>query len=235
MARNPFNKKRASRPHLTQGGGVGAEVADLRADVKEAWDALESQGGYLRTDEFTNPAVADVDAIKTSFATSASVQTFDEDDLNGAVGDGEMIPPRNVTITSTTHAHVTAVGVVITGKVRDANGDLVDQTETITTTNGGGATDAGTKPFSLITDISIPAMGGTSGALEIGFGAAIGLSAKIKSRAGLLAPIRQVAVGAVVTTGTFTNPSGSAVSLYTPAAAPDGSRDYAVTYEVDPS
>lgn len=236
MARNPFSQKAPRNPHLVRsGGGLSGEVADLRADVESAFDTLESQGGYFRTDEFTNPAAADADAIKTSFATSASIQSLVAANFDGVVGDDEMVPPRNVTITSTTNANVTAVAVVVTGLVRDSNGRLVAQTDTINTTNGGGATDAGTKPFSRVTSVAIPAMGGAAGSLQIGFGAAIGLGSKVKSRASLIAALRQVVAGAVVSTGTITNPSGSPVSLYTPASAPDAARDYAVTYEVDPS
>jgi hypothetical protein len=236
MPRNPFTKKSPANPHMVRGtGGLKGEVADLRQDVKEAFNSLESQGGYLRTDEFTNPAVADVDAIKTSIATAATDRTFATTDLNGAVGEDEMIPPRNPTVTSTTHAHVTAVDVEFRGRVRDAHGALVERTVVIPATNGGGATDAGTEALSYVDEIFVPAMGGASGALEFGFGAAIGLTAKVKSRAGLIAAIRQIAAGSVVTTGTITNPTGAPVSLYTPASAPDGSRDYAVTYEVDPS
>jgi hypothetical protein len=230
MSHNPFVKKGPAVPHLNKG-----EVADLRADVKSAFDTLESQGGYCRTDEFTNPAAADVDAIKTSIATAASLRTFSGTDLNGVVGEDEMVPPRNPTVTSTTNAHVTAVAVVFRGKLRNADGDLVDHEVTINTTNGGGATDAGASPLSIVEEIEVPAMGGAAGALEFGFGAAIGLSAKVKSRAGLIAAIRQIAVGAVVTTGTITNPASCPVSLYTPASAPDGARDYALFYEVDPS
>jgi len=194
---------------------------------------LVARGSNLRTDEFTNPATADVNALKLSIATSGSTVVYSGAALDGVIGQGEMVPPRNPTITSTTHAHVTAVAVVFAGYVRNEAGQLVAQTCTVNTTNGGGATDAGDRPMSVVTSITVPAMGGTSGALEFGFGAMIGLAAKIKSRAGLIAPLRQVAVGAVVTTGTFANPTGSPVTAYTPASAPDATRDYAVTYEVD--
>lgn len=231
-----FGSKTARRPHLVAGvGGVAGEVNDLRQDVEASFAQLENQGGYLRTDEFTNPATADVDAIKTSFATSSSVQSLSGAALDGVNGAVEMVPPRNPTITSSSHANVTAVAVVFTGRVRNAAGELVARTVTVNTTNGGGATDAGAEALSFVDSVSIPAMGGASGSLQLGFGVSIGLAAKIKSRAGLIRPLREVAIGAVVTTGTFTNPSGAPVSLYTPAAAPNASNDYAVTFEVDPA
>lgn len=235
MSHNPFTLKQAVRPHLVRtGGGLSGEVADLRTDVKAALDTMEAQGGYFRTDEFTDPAGASANAFKTSFATTAAIQTFTGAALNGATGLSELKPPRNATITSTANAAVTAVAVVITGQIRNADGVLVTQTDTITTTAGGGVTDAGAKPFSKITSVVIPAMGGAGGSLQIGFGAMIGLSAKIKSRAGLIRPLREVSAGSVVTNGTFANPTGSPVTSYTPNTAPNGTADYAVTYEVDP-
>jgi hypothetical protein len=197
-----------------------------------ARDLLASRGANFRTDEFTNPVAAVVNAIKLSIATAATPQVFTGAQFDGATGAAEMVPPRNPTITSTSNANVTAVAAVFAGFVRNEDGVLVPQTCTINITNGGGATDVGDRPMSVITSITIPAQGGTGGALQFGFGAMIGLAALVKSRAGLIAPLRQVAVGAVVTTGTFTNAAGSVVCGYTPAAAPNATNDYAITYEV---
>lgn len=203
-------------------------------EISPVQGALTARGANLRTDEYTNPVVADDDALKTSIATAATPRVFAGVDLNGVIGAaGEMVPPRNPTVVSTSHANVTAVAVIFAGFVRNEAGALVPQTCTINVTNGGGATDAGDRPMSVVTSITVPAQGGAAGSLQFGFGTMIGLNAKIKSRAGLIAPLRQVAAGAVVTTGTFTTPTDSAVTGYTPAAAPDGARDYALTYEVD--
>jgi hypothetical protein len=143
-----------------------------------------------------------------------------------------MVPPRNITITTPTDAAIDAVDVVITGQVRGPDGTLEDVTDTITLTDGGGATDAGTIPFSLVTQVDIPAQSGVAAGMTIGFGVLIGLSDLMNERAGYLGPLREVAAGSVVTNGTFNNPSGSPVTTYSPNAAADGSRDYAVTYEV---
>lgn len=230
-----FGSRNPVKPHLTAGGGLAREVADLRSDIEGALNQLESQGGYLRTDEFTNPAAADVDAIKTSIASAASIQTYSGAALNGVVGATEMVPPRNPTVTTTLHADIDAVVVVFAGKVRDAAGDLVARSVSVTLTDGGGTTDAAVDVLSVVESITVPAQSGAGGALEFGFGARIGLGAKIKSRAGLLAPLREVEVGAVVTTGAFATASGAPCTTYTPATAPNAARDYAVTYEVDPS
>ncbi len=226
-----FGSQRPDKAHLVSGkGGVAGEVDDLRSDIEAAFLSQEQNGGLLRTDEFTDPAAADVDAIKLSISSETTAQQYLAADLDGVVGAGEMVPPRNITITSTVSADIDAVGVVITGLVRDETGTLVDQTETITLTDGGGVTDAGSKPFSQVTQIDVPAQSGTGGALEFGFGDIIGLSELMVSQAGLLAPIREIEAGTVVTTGTFTNESSSPVTSYAPATVPDGANDYAVTY-----
>jgi hypothetical protein len=227
-----FGTSTPRRPHLVRpGGGLKGEIADLRSDVNEAFGVMEQSGGLIRLDEFIDPPTADTDAFLTSFPTSASEQVFEAADLDGVVGDGELPYARNVTITSTTHAHVTAVDVVIEGYVlRD--GREVPVTITITTTNGGNATDASVATLHRISRVTIPAMGGASGALEIGFGARLGLSETMRSYAGRTGPLQEVAAGAVVTNGAFANPTGSPIASYTPNAAPDGSRDYAVAYIV---
>jgi hypothetical protein len=233
MSSKLFGSKNPVKPHLIIGpGGIAKEVYDVRLDIEAAFSQLESQGGYMRTEEFTNPVAASVNAIKTAFATSASPQTIASSALNGSTGHAEMVPPRNPTITSTLHADVTAVAVQFVGRVRDATGALVSRTVTVTTTNGGGATDAAAEALSIIDSVVIPAMGGPGGSLQLGFGVDIGLGAKVKSRAGLIKAIREVVDAAVVTTGVITNPTGSPVALYAPAAAPNGVHDYAVTYEV---
>ena len=160
-----FGRRGPRIPHLVQAGkgGLAGEVADLRADVEAACHYIETTLQPMVLEEFTNLAAADTDAFKTAAATSASIQTFTVDDLDGVVGAAEVSPPRNATITSSTHANIDAVAVVITGYVRDDRGDLIAQTDTITLTDGGGATDVGTKAFSKITGISVPAQGGTGG------------------------------------------------------------------------
>lgn len=232
-----FGSERASKPHLVRGsGGIPGEIADLRADIDSTFDRLEDGGGYLVTEEFTNVATADVNAIVVSMASSNAIVALAAEDLDGVVGNDEMVPPRNVTVTTSTHADIDAVAVVVTGRVRNSDGKLVAQTDTITLTNGGGATDLGDAMFSIVDSVTIPAQGGSGGAVEVGFGALIGLGKAMKSRAGLRAPIRQIAIGAVVTTGTFSAPATNLPhGAYAPAAAPNGTNDYAITYEVDTS
>jgi hypothetical protein len=56
------------------------------------------------------------------------------------------------------------------------------------------------------------------------------------SRAGLLAPLREIAAGSVVTNGTFVDAATDAPhGTYEPNTAPNGTNDYALYYEVDTS
>lgn len=230
-----FGSKTAARPHLAQpGGGLSGEIYDLRSDTEEAFAELEAGGGYLFTEEFTDVAVADTDAIKLNIATSTSPVTYSGADLDGTVGGGEMVPPRSITVTGDASLDIDAATLTITGFIRNEEGNLVAQTDTISITDNLATTLTGTKPFSTVTSLAIDTgMAGTGGTFEFGFGAGIGLAKLIKSRGGVIAPLREIESGTgVVTTGTFTNPAGSPVTLYVPGTAPNDSEDYVVTYEV---
>ena len=72
---------------------------------------------------------------------------------------------------------------------------------------------------------------GTGATVAIGIGDSMPLTYTPKARAGLAAIVKEIAVGAVVTTGTLSVTNKS----YTPAAAPDGTKDWAIFYEYDPS
>lgn len=181
-------------------------------------------------DEWTNPAVADVDYFVEATATAASIVTH-----SPAVAD--LSPPRPLTFVASNHADFNAVAMVITGTVKTADGSgVVAATETLTLTNDGNTTDTSLNCWVNVTSIVIPAQAGTGGSYTIGFGAAIGLSKKAKTRAGKPFVIAQSAAGTVLASnGTFTAaatalPNGS----YSPNSAPDGSRDYALMYELDP-
>lgn len=244
MTSHSFGSRGPVASHLvTPGkGGIAGEVADLRRDVEAAFSYLEGAGGVLlggmvALEEYTNLAAASTTAIKTAAASSASAQHFvrtsdaDGGTFDGALADAEVVPPRNATITTSTHANIDAVAVVITGRVRNAAGALIAQTDTITLTDGGGVTDAGTKAFSFIDDVAIPAQGGTGGTVAIGTGILVGFAKKIRSAAGRIMRILEVTDGSLVTNGTFaaTAPNGT----WSPATAANGAHDYAVFYIVD--
>ncbi len=183
-----MTSQRARRPHLAK---VTGEVGDLRRDIEEELGFLAA----FAVDKWSDVALSDVDAIKTSIASVAADTTYTGATLNGVVGVGTMSPPRNIIITSTSHTDIDAVNCVVTG--RDLDGQVV--TDTIAITNNGSATDVGTTAFAKVTSIFMPAHTGTAGAFQFGFGNAIGLSRPVASVAGLSSLIKEIVGGVNVT------------------------------------
>lgn len=221
MASKLFGSKVAVAPHLLPSHGLPGEIVDLRKDVEAAFLALQSNGGLFRTDEFTNPETATTNWYLSAKAGAVTAQVITSGFAHTAIATGI---PRSVTVsrTSSAGAYTTSV-ITVKGTCR---GVPVTLTFTPGDANGGD-TIASNENLGMdtITEVDIPLQVSTAGAFNVGFGAAIALKETPVSRAGLVAVIREVSSGAVVTTGTFAGP------LYTPAAAPNGTRDYAVTYE----
>lgn len=223
MASSLFGSKRPRKPHLVAGGDLGAEIADLRSDIEEAYAADEALGKIV-VDEFTNPETASTNRYLTSTATSASAST--PTPTNTTVGTSMI--PRSVTVTrsSSTGAYTTSV-ITIVGKRR---GVTVTLTFTPGTADGGDTIQSNEDDgLDTITSIAIPAQVSTAGAFTIGFGAVLITRYPIKSRAGVVNWLKEInANAAVALTGTFSG------RKYTPlSTAPNGTRDYSVTYEGD--
>jgi len=109
--------------------------------------------------------------IASGGASSGSLQTILAADMNGALGAGaELFPPRNVTLTLSSHADWDATTATVTGT--DENGAAV--TESLSIPNGGNATVTGTQMFRTITSLAIPAQSGTGGTFTFGVGSVLG-------------------------------------------------------------
>lgn len=223
-----FSKENPDKEHLLRGsGGLGPEIADLRGDVKTTLAPMAA----ITVEEFTNPAAADDDAIKLAVAVSTSAADYSGAALDGVVGVAAMSPPRNVTVTTTGNTPADAPATAtFTGT--DIDGKTITETINVPQT----ATIAvGAKAFAKVTRITMPVGQGTDAAVSFGFGALIGLTKTIKTRAGAALLIREIAVGALVTNGvTATATVGAPHGTYAPNSAPDGTRDYAIFYEYDP-
>jgi len=222
---NLFGSKGPQNPHMLVGSGLPREVADVRADVDAAFNELENGGLYL-TDEFTNPVAAAANYLKASFATSTSAVKLVASDLAQAT-----LPSgaREVTIgrSSAAGAYTAGASILVHGK---AYGKKRTLTFVVPDANGGDTlTSTEREGLDEITSVEIPAQATTGGAFVIGITAKLGLRGGVKTRAGLAAAIREVVDGALVTTGTFDG------RLYIPATAPNGTHDYAMTYEVNPA
>ena len=141
-------------------------------------------------------------------ASSGSIQTIAAADMNGDLAETELFPPRNVTLTLSSHADWDASTAVVTGL--GPSGEA--QTENFTIPNGGNATVTGTKRFSRVTQIVIPAQSGTSGTFTVGTRAPVtAASADTNSRVTLTSPAGElhsveVTSGTLTVTDTTTDP-----------------------------
>lgn len=228
-----FANQRSARPHLVNpGGGLAGELYDLRKDLQADFAA----NAAIAVEEWTNAPVASTTAIRTAQATVTTVRTLSGSALNGVLGSGVMDPPRSVSVTTAgvTPANAPAT-VTINGK--DVNGDDLSEVVTVSQT---AATVESVKAFKQVTSIVEAAGDGVAATLAYGFGVKIGLGKKIKSRAGAIGALVEITGGARLAadaiTGTLVDAATSAPNgTYSPAAAPDGTRDYALYYEYDAS
>ena len=191
---------------------------------------MSTESRRIWCDEYTDPAAADVDALVTAYTTSTAIQVFSGATLDGIVGAGTLTYARNVTLTLSSHTDWDATTGVVVGT------DIVGRpiTENFTIPNNGNTTVVGAKCFLYVTSITIPAQTGTGGTATFGFGALLGLTRQAKVRAGTIGIIREIEAGVVVTTGTFAVPAtGLPFGSYSASNAPNGSRDYALYYELD--
>lgn len=212
----------AQKPHLLQGqGGVASEIADLRADIK--LDFLANAA--IAVEEFIDLPAAGAALISTAAATTVAPRS----PVLLALA-ANISPPRNITVTTAggTPADAPATALV-TGK--DINGNTITETLTIAQT---ATIASGAKAFAKVTSILEAAGDGTGATLAYGIGTLVGLAKPIKSRAGRLAVLQEVAVGSVVTNGTFAATTvGVPNGTYAPNTAANGTNDYALYYEYD--
>ncbi len=217
-----FSNQAPEKAHLVSGkGGVAGEVDDLRGDVARVLTPMAA----ITVEEYTNPAAAAVAGLEAATATTVAPRTVTSF-LAGGVA-ALLAYGRNVTFTTAgaTPADAPATALV-TGTDMDGNA----QTETINVPQTA-TTNAGVKIFKTVTSVAYAAADGTAATVAIGFGSLLGLSKPPVSRAGLVGAIHEIAVGAVVTTGVLSATNRS----YTPAAAPNGTNDYCLYYEYDPT
>lgn len=139
--------------------------------------------------------------------------------------------PRQLVFTTGggTPAHAPA-NVKITG--RDANGNVMTETLALAQT---ATTATSVRYWGWIDKLEFAAGDGTAGTIAISYGAPVGLKKKIRARAGLVSPLKEIVNGAVVATGTFAAPSATDLpnGSYTPASAANDVSDYAIFYEAD--
>ncbi len=227
---------RVKRVALATGNaGTGRTVViagDLGLDL-----GLDGSNTPLVTDVWTNPVASNAAGLKASVTNSVSAVTVLAAALtSGAGGTGALSTyPRNVTFTVGVSTNGPA-SVVITGT--DINDNALSETVSSLNTI---ALHQGVKAFKTIVSLVFAGASVADGTtITIGFGKVFGLSAPVKNRAGTTAATCNVLqeifadLGHSGTgiTGTFNTVAlGAPNGTYSPASAPNGALDYAVTYE----
>jgi hypothetical protein len=217
---------------LVHAGKIQVQLTSdiLAEDDVKYLDAPLTGEVWLTRDIFTNPALADVNAIKVSFAAPAVATSYNGVTLDGVVGAGELDFARNITVTGTAGAleALTQKTMVFTGVDRD--GQAMSESLVVTARAGGASgTDAGIHSFKRISNIYVPAdISATPGSYEIGFGVKLGLSRPL-TQGGLVKEFTDNATpggAATVVLSPTAMPNGS-VQFNT---APDGTHDYVVYF-----
>lgn len=181
----------------------------------------------LVVDEWTDAAAVSTTALKTATLITTDPQTILAAALLAGGKTALAAYPRNITYTGggdTSHAPTSA-----TATGTDVNSAALTE---VTALTAGSA--VGVKAFKTIVSIVFTGATVGDGSVAIGIGGKFGLTRKIKQRIALPHVLQELAINAVVATGTYVSaatspPNGS----YAPSAAPDGSKDYALTYEQD--
>lgn len=225
-----FKKMVPNFPHLSQGShGMTGEIADLRRDIAFTLTPLAA----ICIEEYTAPPAAVPAAIMAVTASSTSAQTYSLAALTGSIGRGAISPPRNLTVTTAGVGADAPASVTINGI--DINGSVIS--ETLSGTNATG-TVTGAKCFAKVTSVVTPAAAAADATISVGTGIVVGLANKPKIRTGAALPLvrRELVDGALVATGVLTLPATNLPNgAYTPAAAPNGTHNYAIEYEFDAS
>lgn len=213
------------KPHLIQGPhGQAAEINDIRTD-------LTAQIGALLTntvEELTAPAAASTNALLAAFATPlvGVLLVQQEKDLLTAGKAALRLSPRRLVYTTAggTAANAPA-SVVIEGL--DNFGKPVKETLALAQT---ATTATSVNVYSKINRLTYAVGEGASATLALGWSVALYVTKKPKARTGLVL-IRELMDGAEIApaTGTLTT-----AGLYTPAAAPNATHNYAIYFEYDP-
>jgi hypothetical protein len=138
-------------------------VVDQVASIAPGLVVMRTTGGDRAAQQ--PPAVADApSSIKTNIASAAGAQDFTTADFNGAIGAGRISPPAKLELTTSASANWTTGPATATGL--DENG--VPITDSIGIDAGGGTTNKGSKFFSRVLTMHVPAQGGAAGTATLG-------------------------------------------------------------------
>ncbi len=171
--------------HIVRGqSGVAGEVAKLRKDTSDAFDAMEQSGIHVMRFDGPSTDTVDADGIMTATASVAAPTTYTGADFDGvlAPGTGPAIirSPKKVTLTigGATPANWTGGTVTVIGT--DADGDPLE--EDVVSAAGAGTTTT-VNYFASVEQVELPAAAGTGATTALGVAADTAAIASITSAA----------------------------------------------------
>ena len=153
--------------HLTPTTPAAGEVYTVEIDGLEATYTADSSPTVAEVVTGVTAAInalADVDAIIATGATTTGEQVFSGAQLDGATGGASLGTPRLITLTLSSHADWDSTTATLEGL--DGNGETIS--EDLTIPNGGNTTLTTTKRFLRATSLTIPAQSGTGGTFTMG-------------------------------------------------------------------
>jgi len=164
-------------PAVAVAGLLGSE-SEPRAIVPVVVESAIAAGlcvvqGSTTIAEGAPPAAptADPDAIIATGASTAGVQSLSTTSLDGAVGQGFISPPKNLTLTLSSNTDWDATTATVYGE--DSDGNMISETFSIP--NNGNATVTGNSFFARVITVNIPAQTGTGGTFTLGTGTKLGV------------------------------------------------------------
>lgn len=206
-------------------------INTLIAEIEARLVALEvGATSQVVVAEYTNPAAAAAAGLQAATTVTVAPRTVLAAAMLAPGLAALAAYPRNITITTagSTPTDAPATATVTGTCFGEAQSEVLTVPQSATIVQGAKCfDDAGLS-------VAFAAADGTDATNSIGFGQKFALPEKIKSRAGRLAVIQEVAAGSVVTNGTFVAPATSPPNgSYSPNTAPDAANDYSVTFEHD--
>ena len=143
-----------------------AEDATRPGNVSLRGDDAASEGKGSRS--VTAPDAADADAIVLVLASAAAPQNISGAGLDGVIGAGVMLPPRNISIVFDASTDWDPTTGLLTGEAPDGS-EITEEFAIATST-----TFTGTKTFRRITNIFVPTQTGAGGTATVGTGTRLG-------------------------------------------------------------
>jgi hypothetical protein len=189
-----FGEKQAAIPHLIQGvGGMSGEVKDLRNDIEEAFESVETPGhggtGVLAVDEWVNPLAANATYVLGATVGTLAVKTVT------TLLHATIPHARNLSIVMTA-AGTFAGSPVVAVHGTDVNGAVLSENFVV-----ANATVVGNKAFKTITSVVLPSVDGviiSALSITVGSGTKLGLGSKVKLRNGVAAVFMEMEDGQLI-------------------------------------